>query len=198
MNLDACVADYIGRFRAVASQETAYYKMQPSLAHAVKVASTCKREDGKRHSHQRRIPASVLLEAERRLLTHIGSLETATDFCELHDSVDRLIRPIRGVGELTVYDIACRIGVFLNLEPTKVYVHAGTRVGAAELGLYGKQIEKNDLPAAFAPLSAAEIEDLLCIYKGSLLDFNTSPKGCSKGVDVKSCLTATDQQKRSC
>ena len=39
------------------------------------------------------------------------------------------------LGELTVYDVAHRIGAYLQLEPDVVYLHRGTRIGARYLGL---------------------------------------------------------------
>ena len=37
------------------------------------------------------------------------------------------------IGDLTVYDISTRIGAFLKLEPNRIYLHAGTRIGARAL-----------------------------------------------------------------
>ena len=45
------------------------------------------------------------------------------------------VEPIPGIGELYVYDTSFRIGAKLNLFPTKVYLHAGTRRGVRALGL---------------------------------------------------------------
>ena len=75
---------------------------------------------------------------------------------------------MRGIGELAVYDIACRIGAFLGFRPDRVYLHAGTREGARALGLRGASVRKIDLPGAFGCLSPAEIEDCLCIYKADI------------------------------
>ncbi len=76
----------------------------------------------------------------------------------------------RFVGELTVYDTALRIGAHFGLEPTRVYLHAGTRVGARVLDLDDRQstIEMDELSAPMQRLLAREAEDLLCIYKGWL------------------------------
>jgi hypothetical protein len=74
------------------------------------------------------------------------------------------------MGVLTVYDVAHRIAAFLGKPPHLVYLHAGTRVGAAALGIKGDVVDPDELPAAFAVLTAAEIEDCLCIYKDELRD----------------------------
>ena len=49
--------------------------------------------------------------------------------------VERELMGIRGIGVLTVYDVATRIAAHLDLEPARVYVHAGTAEGARALGL---------------------------------------------------------------
>ena len=99
-------------------------------------------------------------------------------FGELHDAVDAAIGKFKGIGELTVYDIAVRIGAFLRLEPEVVYLHAGTRAGASTLGLgRGATVLRIDeLPAPFRRLRPREIEDCLCIYKSQLNE--------AKGHDV--------------
>ncbi len=48
-------------------------------------------------------------------------------FAELHGLVEREIGSMRGIGALTVYDVAHRIGAFLGKPPGLVYLHAGTR-----------------------------------------------------------------------
>jgi hypothetical protein len=81
-----------------------------------------------------------------------------------------LTEPIPGIGELTVYDTALRIGAHFGLEPERVYVHAGTREGARALGFENRRttIDMNELPEPLQRLSAREAEDMLCIYKHSL------------------------------
>lgn len=81
-----------------------------------------------------------------------------------------LIRPIPKIGELTVYDTALRVGARFGLEPSRVYVHAGTRDGARALGFDGHRqyIEMDELPASSRRLRAREAEDMLCIYKKRL------------------------------
>ncbi|HQM80509.1 MAG TPA: hypothetical protein PLX02_02700 [Syntrophorhabdaceae bacterium] len=75
--------------------------------------------------------------------------------------------PIPGIGELAVYDTALRIGAFLRIEPSKVFLHAGTRTGARALGLEtsAEFLEVSSVPSEFQVLKPSEIEDVLCIYK---------------------------------
>ena len=101
---------------------------------------------------------------------HLPQLRRATSFDDLFDLVDKHILPIQGIGPLTVYDTALRIGARLGLSPTRVYLHAGTRAGARELGLDAQRgtIEMDELPEPLRQLSPREAEDLLCIYKSWL------------------------------
>jgi hypothetical protein len=121
--------------------------------------------DGRRHPHQRRIPGRVLQQAATALAN--ASFAVAT-FDNLHEAVRRTIGPLRGIGELAVYDVAYRIGAHVGLAPDRVYLHAGTREGARALGLGGTVLSKGELPKAFHQLSPGEIEDCLCIYKDDL------------------------------
>jgi hypothetical protein len=109
----------------------------------------------------------VLERSRARLLENLPLLKGCTSFDELHELVDRLIRPIAGVGELAVYDTTLRIGARFGLAPAKVYLHAGTRIGARNLGLDARngELEIADLPPELQTLAAHELEDVLCIYK---------------------------------
>jgi hypothetical protein len=94
-------------------------------------------------------------------------LQSARSFAELIARVDTTVRPVRGIGELYVYDTALRLGAHLRLLPDDVYLHAGTRRGAKALGLDHRSdsIPPSQLPAALHRLRPHEVEDVLCIYK---------------------------------
>jgi hypothetical protein len=83
---------------------------------------------------------------------------------------ERTAKGIGGIGELTIYDTAHRIGAYLRLAPENVYLHAGTRQGAKALGFKGSwaSIPRREFPKALSRLRANEIEDCLCIYKNNL------------------------------
>ena len=170
-HLEQVVADYDERFRRNAQRELACFEKLPT-EEAVSRAGLAELPSGKRHSHQRRISRSALEESRRRLLDNLPLLRKAKSFDELHELIGRVIGPIHGIGELAVYDTALRIGARFRLEPSRVYLHAGTRDGAKALGLDWKcaAIEMHDLPHPLRRLTAREAEDVLCIYKDGLVD----------------------------
>lgn len=143
---------------------------QPNLRKAIEVAAQCIDEDNKRHPHQYRIPLKVLQATQEELLLLSGKIKKVQSFDELYNLINAL--DVYGLGELTRYDIATRIGAFLNLYPDRIYLHAGTRVGAKRLlgKIQKPYLIKTDLPTPFQAksLSCAEIEDILCIYKDQL------------------------------
>jgi hypothetical protein len=167
-NFDAIVASYIRDHRASARAGMRAFEIQRSLTATIRNAALCLLPGGKRHPHQRRIPQAVLNEAEYRLQRARNTLKHAPDFAALHRLVESEIGSIHGIGMLTVYDVAHRVGAFLGKTPALVYLHAGTQAGAAALGFTRETIDPAALPATFARLSAAEIEDCLCIYKDQL------------------------------
>jgi hypothetical protein len=164
-SLAEVVDHYIGDHRECAQRERRYYAIQRSVAAAARAAALCTLPGGKRHPHQHRIPASVLQRAVAALSAGDWSADT---FHDLYLQVRSIIGPIRGVGELMLYDVATRIGAKLELEPELIYLHAGTREGARALGLRGATIAKSELPEVFGRLTPGEIEDCLCIYKADL------------------------------
>lgn len=122
---------------------------QLRLRDAITVAALSINKDNKRCPHQYRIPKAVLEQAKHELLVNIARIRKAKSFDELYTIVRTL--GIFGIGELTAYDIALRIGAYLKLHPDRVYLHAGTRAGAKRLlgEVSGDYLFKSDLPKAF-------------------------------------------------
>jgi len=141
-----------------------------SIKGAIELAATAKNLNDKKHPHQYRIPNSVLDEFAMLILRKGREINKVKTFDDLINIIQAC--KIKGVSELTIYDTAQRIGVYLKVYPTKIYLHRGTRVGAEKLlgKISGRTITKNDLPSAFqnSNLTPSQIEDLLCIYKGRL------------------------------
>lgn len=109
-----------------------------------------------------------LVKENRAILNQCKSFEDLiTALRLLHDKND-----IKGIGELIIYDTATCIGCPQKLYPQSVYLHAGAKDGAKQIGIEGKEVKKNtfiEKYPAFERLSELEIEDFLCIYKFDLI-----------------------------
>lgn len=142
----------------------------PSLADALMDAALARDGRGRKHPHQHRLPDRVLRGMGERLVEEAGRVVTCRDFDALHRIVEECRVP--GVGELALYDTALRIGWRLGVIPGKVYLHAGTRIGAERIGITHRHpdyIERDELPEAWRDLEPYEVEDILCIYKERFL-----------------------------
>lgn len=142
------------------------------IAGSVRIACASLSVSNRRLSHQRRIPHAVLGNMTLALLAQKARLGAANNFDELHAIVDEC-RVIHGVGPLLVYDVASRIGNFLGLKPTYVYLHSGTAKGAKAFGFGGDKIALSQLPEEISmKLTAGQTEDFLCIFKAELRALN--------------------------
>ncbi|MCO5411104.1 hypothetical protein [Ralstonia mojiangensis] len=120
----------------------------------------------KRYSHQCRIRLAPMRKAKELLLRARKQLEANTTFDDLHTFLAATFTDIPGLGALYTYDTALRLGFFLGLEPTSVYLHAGTKVGARALGVTAsRMVRVSSLPSALQVLPPHEIENFLCIFK---------------------------------
>lgn len=191
MTLIEIVDAYIRERREGARDEMATFRQESSRRAAIQRSARCVDEDGKRHSHQCLIPRRLLEIAEERLQAAANRLARAPDFDALHGIVQSEIESVRGIGKLMVYDIAHRIGAYLGKEPTLVYLHRGTKEGAAILGFRGETLDPAKLPSAFKRLKPAEIEDCLCIYKDHL-------RGASAQHDHNSGCAVARKTRRVC
>jgi len=177
--LAVVVRDYLRRFRSRAAAELNSFESEPTLSSAITRAAAAERPDGRRYDHQRRLSQSTLREVERSLSgVPLGSCQS---FEELHTEIERRILPIRGVGELMVYDTALRIGAKLGLLPNRVFLHRGTRLGARALALdwRARLLEPSALPPALRSRPPHEVEDILCIYKAHLRGPGRPTRRCS-------------------
>ena len=166
--ISGVVARYISVCRPRSRCELKYFRRMADIDELIERVWT--KPNGKRHGHQSRIAADALRKARARLRKcKYNGIRT---FDELHSLVEETIGGIPGIGELTVYDTALRIGAFLRPSrlPRRVYLHAGTRAGARALGIDGDRtvIKVGELPKVFRRLRAHEIEDCLCIYADDL------------------------------
>ena len=141
-----------------------------TIEEAIEIAATARNKTNKKHDHQYRIPNLTLDSFAVELLEKKNEIKKVQSFDDLISHV--VSCRIKGISDLTIYDTAQRIGGFLKKYPDKVYLHRGTRIGAEILlgKIKGNSIAVNQLPEPFQTnnLTAAEIEDILCIYKDRL------------------------------
>jgi hypothetical protein len=108
------------------------------------------------------------------------------------------MRSERGFGDLFFYDVATRIGHYLHLAPSHVYLHAGTRDGAKQMGLSGRggRLSPADVPFQMMDsLSPSEIEDFLCIYKRYFSHLNSGARQIPDQADGNDCLPGVGSAK---
>lgn len=118
-----------------------------------------------------------------------------SDFEQLYDFVASVIGNIKGVGSLTVYDTAKRIGHLFEtpIYPKQyVYLSAGAMEGAKTL-LGTKSLKFREPVEIFKPyfgtLPSIFIEDILCIFKAVFCTTSTTVKGAMPDViSTKSCV----------
>lgn len=153
-----------------------------------------------RHGHQYCIPSKAvddaidaLLKGEFVFLNKVNPFvqsnrlyEGFADFEQLYDFVASVIAGISGIGPLTVYDTAKRIGhLFANpIYPQQyVYLSGGAMDGAKAL-LGTNNLKFREPAGLFEPyfkgLSSVFIEDILCIFKSTFASLG--------GATVKSVL----------
>ena len=163
--LAGLVDDYLKKFDSDFRADQRRYRSMPDLKTAIRNAALARRADDKCESHQRRIGLPGLTPFEQRLQSISPKIEGCTKFDELHDLLRE--HQTHHIGPLAVYDTAQRIGHYLEFEPEKVYLHAGTATGAKNLGLdtRGGFLDRSDLPEPLRQLTCAHIENFLCIYK---------------------------------
>ena len=139
--------------------------------------------------HQRRIPKKDLI---TELAKH-PSLWTYNypNFDALYEAVKSTMGPVLHFGDLTIYDVAKRIGYARGLHPEYVYLCSNT-VRKSARTLLGLRRTKEKLPPAdFAklsglePLNAMEVENFLCVFSDYIVLGGIDPS-CTAGFsDVR-------------
>ena len=163
------VADFRARLGPEGPLENGYMEWMResrSLTVAIDRAVASIKPNGKMHNHQSRVPRSVKQDYAMRLKSVARHLGVCRTFHELLTWCED--RAVPGIGPVTQYDVAQRVGEYLGLYPEYVYLHAGVRLGATALGLdvKGKAwLVQQELPSALRRLTANETEDFLCTYR---------------------------------
>jgi len=171
VTLDAIVEDWNMRFiegDAKKYRDTVvdYCMKAVSFENAVFRACRCRNELGKKHNHQSKVRDVHLDTWRERIISNINPV-LIRDFDHLFDELHKLL--IWGIGPVTHYDVATRIGAYLGFEPQQLYLHAGVLDGwkllHPENRKWPLRIHKTHWPGALQKLPADQVEDLLCAYR---------------------------------
>lgn len=182
---------------------------QEAYLNSISVFASCQNDDREilekcvKGQHQKRmtqktLSATVTELKNNNILTRLQKGEFI-DFEHLYDTVRGLIRPIKGIGDLTTYDTALRLGHIYGLRPQQyVYLACGAKKGAEKL--YARKDFRFREPYSFfepllGTLDAQEIEDFLCIMKKYLVKAGVRSSFDAILNSKKSCL---DDMYKSC
>lgn len=122
---------------------------------------------------------AFIQEARKRHFLNNTRLKTFADIFAEVQSICVMLRAsgIKGIGQMTMYDVTLYIAARKNLEPKEVYIHRGVTKGAFALGLVPDakrdyilplQDVLNKHPELEALRKAKHIENFLCIYHNQL------------------------------
>lgn len=164
--LTEIVAQYQKDYLQKLDDELKYYNKENfDLKTCIEKATKSLDKDGKKLPHQHRLGIDTLAEMAEKLVELENDISLMIDFDKLYNLIKD--KKIKGFGLLAIYDTALRIGYYLGIFPTYVYIHAGTKKGAKNLLEISrkKTIILKDLPAELQILSHYHIEHLLCLYK---------------------------------
>jgi len=168
--LKSLVAEFRKKHRCNSSREASFFRSMPSLGLAIHHVALAIDGNDRCFDHQFHITQPARRKAKQVLEQIEQEMMACKSFHSLHSLFLRYLTPIRGLGEMYIYDAALRMGAYLRLNPAYVYLHRGTRVGAKALGLAVNRpyLEKAELPNDLQVLSADNIETFLCIYRNQL------------------------------
>ena len=192
--LGACVRDFLWR-RAPGGGMDIFADDIPSMcadaetfADAVWIAVASKRRNGKMHSHQTKVTKDARRAFGYAIIARFDSSPfygeriprrlVGYEFDEFHDTL-WAIKPA-GIGPLTTYDVAVRVGAYLRLEPDRIYLHTGARAGWEAL-VRGHEVSfrvsRAAWPRALRELTADQAEDFLCTYRTALAGIERDSRG---------------------
>ncbi len=170
----ATAAQIISHFQRCAlpslDAELKWFATQRTLLGAIRRAAVARGQNGNRLSHQWRLPRQMYPSALVRLTAITPTLRACATFSDLYKVIESSVGPLNGVGPLYLYDTALRIGAFLRLRPSDVYLQAGALKGAKRLlpRVHTRSLPPNVFPAPYSALPPYQLENLLCCYRSLL------------------------------
>ncbi|MBB5637274.1 hypothetical protein HDE68_003187 [Pedobacter cryoconitis] len=140
-----------------------------------------------KHNHQKRytkdghqigVSPDALKKVRNNLLKKTDYLKEVNSFDEIFAIVSSA-KEI-GFGQLAIYDTTVRIGAYLNIEPNKVFLHAGAQIGMRYLEQKGYVkpgiseslfVDIQHVPLELQEVRPIVIEHFLCSQKDKLESF---------------------------
>lgn len=190
-DLEAICEDFQWRYvdRKKTDQVIEYCRRAPSFHVAVARAVEARDADGKHHNHQSKVDIGARRLFGKRIVTRrnavrrlVAKEDADKVFDLLHDLFDE-IKPY-GIGPVTVYDVAVRVGAFLGIEPTSVYMHAGVRQGMKTMVAAmpdwwehsgepwrADRVSVKVFPPPLNSMRADDVEDILCTYREVFIEW---------------------------
>lgn len=172
-SINALMRHYERVHRPSLEGQLSCFTNQGSLERAIELACSKKLSCGTIFPHLYRISNATLQQWENELQESVKGGNVCESFHRLWKKLTFIAQGINGIGVLTVYDTALKIGAFLDSCPDEVYLHAGTRQGAKAKGLptNRESILVSEFTEPIKSLKPFEIEDFLCIFKEELKGF---------------------------
>ncbi|BAQ66609.1 hypothetical protein [Geminocystis sp. NIES-3709] len=168
-SLKFLVDKYMDEYRDCYKQEDQWWGDKTlSWEKAIETAWKSRFANGKMHPHQYRVGEKKLDKGLQVCLRHNRKCDSFNDFHDIYCWIESICKNTDGIGSLTTYDIARRLGAWLGKQPEIVYLHAGSMKGAKKLGIKGETVSLNDFPPEIQELGATHAENFLCIYKERL------------------------------
>jgi signal recognition particle subunit SEC65 len=179
-HLEKLVKDYLSNYKDHLGSELDYFADSSDIEEAIYRAASLGDEDDRCFDHQRRIKKKAKDHIQKvlpNIMKELSSRHKKSTFQDLYELVRKTIAH-PGIGELTVYDIAKRIGAKIKVMPDIVYLHCGALDGAHSLnrimkGVLSEDIKKRRLPMKSLPeelkvLEPYQVENFLCNFKKKL------------------------------
>ena len=178
-NLTELADDYVRVNRPKLACSLRWFGDVSSIEESIERSALSRVCYGKVHPHQSRwITEQARCQANELLQERLTDIGAASSFESLMSIVEEIAGAVSGIGDLKTYDIALRIGQFKDLNPEKVYLHAGARVGATALGIrVGRVAPITSFPPELQRLEPREIEDFLCVHKHCLAELPEGSNG---------------------
>ncbi len=166
-SLAVLVKEYLDQYRDCYKSEDEWWRESSTWEEALKKAWNSRLCDGKMHGHQCRV-AHKLPEGLKISLDANVQPDRFKNFHQLYSWIKSITTDVKGLGATTTYDVAQRLGVWMNMQPEFVYLHAGAAKGAKHLGIEGESVLLSAFPNEIQKLGATHAENFLCIYKKEL------------------------------